>query len=58
MKSISIRIETVNSAFEPEWEFEVVRILDELSVALEHGKTPERIFDLMGNKVCTVEYEE
>lgn len=60
MDKIIITIKTGNAAFEA-FEglehYEVARILRRLADKLENGSKPERLLDINGNNVGTVEYE-
>ena len=47
----NLKIETDNSAFEDDKNFEVVRILKETIEKLEKGYNEARLFDLNGNAV-------
>ena len=56
MKSITIKINTENAAFEglDDGLTEVARILKEIAGKLENGSTPDKLRDLNGNTVGTV----
>ncbi|WCF11574.1 hypothetical protein NDS46_29960 (plasmid) [Paenibacillus thiaminolyticus] len=57
MEKITITIETCNSAFDDDVEYEVARILKSLARKLEGEQRPEILRDANGNKVGKVEYE-
>jgi hypothetical protein len=54
MKSITIKINTVNAAFEGDPEAEVARILKDAANKIARGNTDFNLLDLNGNKVGTV----
>lgn len=57
MKNITISINTVNGAFNPENNeelIEVTRILKEFVDKLEMGYLPEKLYDINGNSVGSV----
>lgn len=57
MDHISIKIKTVNAAFDGDEARETARILRELADKLEQGREPDSLLDNNGNKVGTVEYK-
>ena len=57
MKYVNIRIETTGAAFS-ESPVELSRILRELSDAIAAGHIPERLRDVNGNTVGTVDTDD
>lgn len=58
MKKLTISMNTENSAFEGNTEYEVARILREIADKIEQGHEPTKVMDINGNKVGEIEIKE